>query len=75
MYRRLLLRGKDESDATSPSKTKKPGTIKKLSPIQALTYLNQVERAANVGDEFISEQTFAGGQGASSRTYGECLVA
>lgn len=68
MFRRLLLRGKDEEDA-SPRKKKKPGTIKVLSPIQALTYLSQAERAANVGSDFVSELTFAGGQGASTRTY------
>jgi ribosome-binding factor A len=69
MYRRLLLRGNEDTDTTSPHQKKRPAVIKTLSPIQALTYLSQAERAANVGSDFVSEQTFAGGQGASSRTY------
>jgi hypothetical protein len=68
MYRRLLLREVEDKD-NGQHKNKKPGVIKMLSPIQALSYLSQAERAANVGTDFISEQTFAGGQGASSRTY------
>lgn len=68
MYRRLLLREVEDED-NDQRKNKKPGVIKLMSPIQALSYLSQAERAANVGTDFVSEQTFAGGQGASSRTY------
>ena len=67
MYRKLLLRS--ETKNNSERKRKKPGAIRMMSPPKALTYLSQHERDANVGQEFISEQQFGGGQGASSRTY------
>lgn len=71
MYRRLLLRGAEDKDDkdNDEHRNKRPGAIKVMSPIQALSYLSQAERAANVGTDFVSEQTFAGGQGTSSRTY------
>ena len=65
MYRRLLGRVESNDD----QKRKKAGVIKFLSPPKALAYLSQVERNANVGEEFVSEQQFGGGQGCSSRTY------
>eukprot|EP00956_Cyclotella_meneghiniana_P002045 scaffold2280_cov68-Cyclotella_meneghiniana.AAC.2 len=65
MYRKLL--GRLENSDTR--KSKKAGVIKLLSPPKALAYLSQVERNANVGEEFVSEQVFGGGQGASSRNY------
>ena len=67
MYRRLLLRS--EITDGSEHKKKRPGTIRMMSPPKALTYLSQHERDANVGREFVSEQQFGLGQGASSRTY------
>ena len=66
MYRRLLSRAEQEVPTQIQ---KRAGAIRVMSPLKALTYLSQAERAANVGEEFVSDQQFGGGQGASSRTY------
>ena len=57
-----------KNDQIARHKDKKKESTRVLSPLQALRYLSQAERQANVGDEFISDQQFSRGQGASNRT-------
>ena len=68
LYRKLLSRMEKNNNQTARHKDKKKESTRVLSPLQALRYLSQAERQANVGDEFISDQQFSRGQGASNRT-------
>eukprot|EP00578_Thalassiosira_sp_NH16_P021382 CAMPEP_0181099756 /NCGR_PEP_ID=MMETSP1071-20121207/12826_1 /TAXON_ID=35127 /ORGANISM="Thalassiosira sp., Strain NH16" /LENGTH=1332 /DNA_ID=CAMNT_0023182433 /DNA_START=29 /DNA_END=4027 /DNA_ORIENTATION=+ len=67
LYRRILARDEKQKEQTHRHKKKKAESMRVMSPAEALRYLSQAERNANVGDEFISDQQFSRGQGATSR--------
>ena len=68
----LLRKGlqiKEQREQTRQRRTKKQESQMVLSCDRALRFLSQHQREANVGEEFVSEQQFRGGGGATARAH------
>lgn len=69
LVRRINSRDVQETKkaADQPSRKKRREARQVMSPSEALRYLSQHERRANVGEDFVTNQQFSRGQGANSR--------
>ena len=67
LYRKILAREEQLHQIGEGHKKKRTETIRTMSPLAALRFLSQADRAANVREDFVSDVRLGRGQGAASR--------
>ena len=68
LYRKILAREEQLHQLTDGHRNKRTETTRTMSPLEALRFLSQADKAVNVQEGFVSDQRVGRGQGVSNRT-------